>query len=328
LDSFKASLPLVQKMSIYRLNTFIKENNHDVIDYWVERSLIRYVRVVSRKTGHLYMVKVAGYNISFGEDRDPLMKTECFYLETLDANDSVPDNLGKLYDTFLSAYPEHRYRFVLHQCNYFMESRESIFRVCNMPSNGFYNVHLFVELEWFYENLYVVNHEIDRNLTSIFTKAKKVYDGFLPTYSNFVRNADKDISLVQTTWAYFIEQSQLLEKSRKFFVSLCATETTHSAELNELGNIRAEALSFQDTVRRSYTRKSLHEKLSKLRGLHVGTLEKMVYFQSLQNNLLLHFLFFLTEITVLLTKFHTHFIELENLVPSQHRKKSFGMDEA
>jgi|UniRef100_A0A6C0IGU4 hypothetical protein len=307
-------------MSIYRLNTFIKENHHDVLDYWVERSLIRYVRVVSRKTGHLYMVKVAGYNISFGEDRDPLMKTECFYLETVEESDGVPETLGKLYDTFLSAYPEHRYRFVLHQCHYLMESRDSVFRVCNMPSNGFYNVHLFVELEWFYENLYVVNHEVDRNLSHILHKAKKVYEGFLPMYSNFVRNSDKDVALVQTTWAYFQEQQQLLEKSRQFFVSVCASESSHSAELTELGNIRAESLSFQDTVRRSHQRKSLHDKLSKLRGLHVGTMEKMVYFQSLQNNLLLHFLFFLADITLLLTKFHSHFIELENLVPVEHRK--------
>ena len=307
-------------MSIYRLNTFIKENHHDVLDYWVEQSLIRYVRVVSRKSGHLYMVKVAGYNISFGEDRDPLMKTECYYLETIDENDSVPENLGKLYDTFLSAYPEHRYRFVLHQCNYFMESRDSVFRVCNMPSDGFYNVHLFVELEWFYENLYVVNHEVDRNLSHIFHKAKKVYEGFLPMYSNFVRNSDKDVALVQTTWSYFMEQRQLLEKSRDFFVSVCASESSHSAELTELGNIRADSLSFQDTVRRSHKRKSLHDKLAKLRGLHVGTLEKMVYFHSLQNNLLLHFLFFLADISLLLTRFHSHFIELENLVPFEHRK--------
>ena len=309
-------------MSIYRLNTFIKENNHDVLDYWVEKSLIRYVRVVSRKSGHLYMVKVAGYHISFGEDRDPLMKTDCFYLESLDENDSVPDNLGKLYDTFLSAYPEHRYRFVLHQCNYFMESRDSIFRVCNMHSNGFYNVHLFVELEWFYENLFVVNHEVDRNLCNIFQKAKKVYDGFLPMYTNFVRNSDKDVALVQNTWTYFMKQREFLEKSRKVFVSVCDTESSCSSELNELGNIRAEALTFQDTVRRSYKRKYLHEKMSKLRGLHIATLEKMSYFHSLQNNLLLHFLFFLADITLLLTKFHSHFIELENLVPSDQRKPS------
>jgi hypothetical protein len=307
-------------MSVYRLNTFIKENHHDVIDYWAEKSVVRYVRVISRKSGHIYMVKVAGYNISLGEDRDPLTKTECFYLEPLDDDDSVPEDMGRLYDTFLSAFPEHRYRFVLQQSGFFMESRDQVFRACNMPSDSLYNVHLFVELEWFYDNLYIVNHEIDRNISSILVKAKKVYEGFVPMYTKFVRDPEKDVAMVQSTWRYFMEQTDHFEKSRKFYVSLCAKENDISTQLAELGNIRAEALSFQDTVRRSYSRKSLHDKMTKLRRIHIVILEKMTYHQSIQNNLLLHFFFFLADITLLLTKFHTHFIKLDRLVPSRDKK--------
>lgn len=305
-------------MSIHRLNTFIKDNYHDIIDYWTTKdNIIRFVRVVSRKTGQIYMVKVSGYNIPLGggHERETMTKAAYYYLEELDEQDSIPDTLYRLYDTFMSAFPEHRQRFVLHQCNYFMESRETIYRISNMPTDGYYNVHLFVELEWFYENLYVVNHEIDRNLLNIFAKAQKIYNGFVPTYTEMIRQAEKDVVLVQSIWGYFLEQMRLLQKTQKLFTSICHTESTYSLQLEELSNIRAEELSFQDTVRRSCKRKSLHEKMVQLRAIHLTTLEKLLYFQTIGNNILLRFLYFLSEITLLLGKFHAHFVELETLVP-------------
>lgn len=309
-------------MSVHRLNTFIRENFHDVIDYWVERNRVRYTRVVSRKTGRVYLVKVWGYDVEIGgEDRDPLMKSKVFFLEPVETPEEAPEVLRRLYDTFLSAFPEHRDRFVLHRSDYFMETRDRLFRVANCPTDGFCNYHLVVDLEWFYENLYIVNHEIDRNAGLIEAKAQKMYDGFIPMYTNLIRDADKDVALVQGTWSYLQEQTEFYDKSRVFFVSVCDSEYNYQNQMSELNNIRAEALSFQDTVRRSYKRKTFHEKLAGLRKIHLGAIEKLMFFQAVRNNLLLRFLFFISDISLLLSKFHSHFLELENLVPVKERKK-------
>lgn len=304
-------------MSIHRLNTFIKENSHDIVDYWVYRHTVHYVRVVSRKSGWLYMVRVQSYNISLGEDRESLRKTPVFYLDQVDENDPVPPDLHRLYDTFLSAFPEHRDRFLVHHSNFFIDARESIRRISNYPSDGYFNMYLFIELEWFYENLYIVNHEMDRSFSNIMHKCQKIYDGFLPMYSGFVRKPEKDIEVVQNVWVYFQEQKQLYEKSQRFFVQLCQSEYKYHQELIELNHIRTDELSFQDTVRRTHKRKMLQDKLTKLRPLHVSAMERLVYGHTLQNHLMLRFLYFLADITLLLTKFHAHFLELENLIPKK-----------
>jgi len=332
-------------MSIHRLNSFIKENFHDVIDYWIERQKVRYVRVISRKTGRLFMLRVADFNIEYdvsAENRDPFMKTQVLHLESVHIDDrshsrhghedgtrsvqkedDVPATLYKLYDTFLSAFPEHRHRFVLHQSDYFIETRTTVFRIANYPSDAYYNFYLHIDLEWFYENLYIVNHEIERSMTGIEYKSTKMYTGFIPMYTNVIRSVDKDLSIIQSTWTYYEEQINLLSRTTKFFVSICNTEYQYQNELLEMNNMRTESLSFHDTIRRSHRRKILHEKMTKLRALHIATIEKIVYYQSIKNNILLHFLYFLSDITLLLAKFHSHFLELENLVPTREKQKLF-----
>lgn len=306
-------------MSIHRLNSFIKENSHDIVDYWIYHSVIQYVRIISRKSGRMYMVKVASYNIPIGDDRETLRKTPVFYIENVDDTDNVYPDVQRIFDTFLSAFPEHRDRFVIHFSHFFMDGRHSIRRISNYPTDGYYNMYLFIELEWFYENLYIVTHEMDRAFTNIHFKCKKIYDGFLPMYSNMIRRADKDIECVQRVWMYHMQQKQSLEKCQTFFVQVCRSENEYHEQLNQLNQIRAEELSFQETVQRSHKRKILQEKLVKLRPLHASTLERLVSHHCLHNHIMLRFLFFLADITLLLTKFHSHFLQLETLIPKNEK---------
>jgi len=313
-------------MSIHRLNSFIKENFHDVIDYWIERQKVRYVRVISRKTGRLFMLRVADFNIEYdvsADNRDPFMKTQVLHLEAVREDDDIPATLYKLYDTFLGAFPEHRHRFVLHQSDYFIETRTTVFRIANYPSDAYYNFYLHIDLEWFYENLYIVNHEIERSMTGIEHKSTKMYTGFIPMYTNVIRSVEKDLSSIQSTWTYYEEQIHLLSRTTKFFISICNTEYEYQNELLEMNNMRAESLSFHDTIRRSHRRKILHEKMTKLRALHIATIDKIIFYQSIKNNILLHFLYFISDITLLLAKFHSHFLELENLIPTREKQKLF-----
>jgi hypothetical protein len=263
------------------------------------------------------MVKVSSYNISLGEDRESLKKTPIFYLDRVEENDPVSPDLQRLYDTFLSAFPEHRDRFMVHHSNVFMDERNTIHRISNYPTEGYYNMYLFIELEWFYENLYIVTHEMDRAFTNMSFKCQKIYKGFLPMYTGFIRQAEKDIQCIQNVWSYYLEEKQTLEKCQKLFAQVCKSENQYHQELLELNHIRTDELSFQDTVRRSHKRKLLQERLTKLRPLHASALERVVYGHSLQNHLMLRILYFMADITILFTKFHSHFLELENLIPKR-----------
>lgn len=310
-------------MSIHRLNSFIKENDHDIVDYWIYKQHVHYVRVLSRKLGYLYMIKVEKYHISVEDQFEALKRNHCFYLET-SSSESISKKLSKLFDVVSTGFPEYRHRFLLYESNFLMESKDCMFEIANMPTDGLLNFYFCIELEWFYENLFIVNHEMERCTTHLFSKTRKLYEGFVPMYQKLFQNSEKDLRIIEKVWKSFSEHFQQYEKTRKLCLQLTHSENDWAHQLTQLNQFSADNLTFQETVRRTHIRKQLHQKLVKVRGMYDTISKKMIQFHSLQYNFILRYLLFIYEITSLMKQFHCLFLELEALLPS-HRLEDFDM---
>jgi hypothetical protein len=300
-------------MSLLRLHSFLKENSHDIKDYWIMEGVIKFVRVVSRKNGHIYFVRLSELKIKVPEDHpDIFEKSNFYYMEK--SHHEHHESLDTLYDVFLCAFPEYNYRYLLFKGYYMMQEKDMCYQIRNMSDTDYFGFYLFLDIEWFFENTYIVSHEIEKIMTDIQTKTEKMYQGFLPSYHNFC--GEKDITKVNHVWDYYLENQKEFRKCTLLYKSICDAEnsTIHDIEFNEKIS-DSDDLQFKEVVRRGYQKKALGEKLDKILHLKSKSMERMIFYHCIEWKILLKFLVLISKFTKLQSDFHNMVYELESVVP-------------
>ena len=74
--------------SLHRLSTFLTDHGHDLLDIWVYGEQLWYLRVISRKGGHLFYIGIRQYELKLsdveGESPSPFLPSfanAIYYLE-------------------------------------------------------------------------------------------------------------------------------------------------------------------------------------------------------------------------------------------------------
>lgn len=303
-------------MSLYRLQLFLKENSHDIVDYWILNSIIHYIRVSCRKNGHLYFVKTSHYEIRIPEAREEILEKNKYYF--LEESSGDHESLDHLYDTFLCAFPEHKYKYILLEGYYMMQEKNICFQIKNMSDRSNFGFFLFLELEWFYENIYVVSHEIEKLMLDILDKSERMYLGFLPHYKNFTNK--EDATAITNVWDYYGKVFTKMNTTRKLYIDCTNSENRAIHDLHYNEKITdSDDLMFQETVRRQYNKKHLNEKLDKLRHLKNKIIQTNLYYHCIVWRIILKFLLLISRFTKLSSDFHSMVFEMESLVPKSTR---------
>lgn len=300
-------------MSLYRLHSFLKENSHDILDYWIHKSLIYYVRVISRKNGFLYFIKVSEHQIQIPEDENPhtLEKSNFYFLEK-DEHDH--ETLDTLYDVFLRAFPEYNYRYIICNGYYLLQEKDLCFQIKNMSNLDHFGFYLFVDMDWFYENIYIVNHEIEKTCLDIQHRVEKMYHGFIPNYQNFCQSSE--ISKINAIWDYYRQILGQISVCKELYLKIVAIENTtiHDIEFNEKIS-DSDDLTFNETVRRGHQKKVLSEKLDKCVHLKQKTIQKALYLHCLMWKILLKYLLLISKFTKLQSDFQMLVLDFESIIP-------------
>jgi len=300
-------------MSLYRLHSFLKENSHDILDYWVYESYINYVRVISRKNGHIYFVKVFDHHIQVPLDNpQTLEKSDFYYLEESECN----ENLETLYDVFLCGFPEYKYRYILCNGYFLMQEKDICFQIKNMSNLDHFGFYLFIDIDWLYENIYIVSHEIEKLMLDLQSKIEKMYFGFIPNYQGFCQAGE--ITKMNSIWEYYQEILQQLQKANLLYLNIVNGEnqTIHDIEFNDKIN-DSDDLTFQETVRRGHQKKVLAEKLDKMVHLKHKTMVKVLYLHCTQWKILLKYLLLISKFTKLQSDFQSLVYDFESLLPAK-----------
>lgn len=301
-------------MSLYRLHQFLKENSQDVLDYWIYESRVYFARVMSCKNGNLYFIKVASQNILIPKDyeKDHLEKSNFYFMEKHHEDDL--DDLIVLYDVFLCAFPEYNYKYILFQGYHIMQERDICFQIRNMSNLDNFGFYLLLDIEWFFENVYVVSHETEKIMSDVQSRVEKMYMGFLPNYQSFCSSTDS--SRITHVWEYYAQMSRQNAQCRELYIKLVAEEikTIHDINFNEKIS-SSDDLTFQETVRRGHQKKVLSERLEECQSLKQKTMLKSVFLHCQVWKILLKYLLLISRFTKLQSDFQNLVFDFESLVP-------------
>jgi hypothetical protein len=301
-------------MSLPKLQIFLKDHNHDIIDFWICENRVVYVRSINRNTGILVFIKTWKFDITFEQDVSSTYKV--FHLsKVLENEEDYSEKLILLYDSFIKIFPENRKHFILQCSNFLIENRHCIYRLNSFSNDTYNTIHWGIDLDWFYDNLNMVDHEVNRLHFSTISKMEKMYESFIDNYSNFIKKSEQDIKVIHRVWSFYKEQNGQFCRGRSLYLNIAKKENDIKQTYLELDSLNGGSFNFNESLRKSHQKKALRAKLNNLMQLRYKTTKEIALHWNLSYHILISFLYFISEITITLSKFHGLFIELDNIVP-------------
>lgn len=202
------------KMSLRKVNLFLKENNIQIIDFWVEQTQrIRYLRVFHVLSGILFMINVHFYDIKI-ESTDLYFQNIYYIHKVGNFKEDYPEEMILFYDNIKSHFPQYSSTFLFHCSNYFIESRDVIYKIIqdNSPLSSFHTIYYYNDLEWIYENYQNIENSIYPFHNDIYSTIKLSYQDFIEyieslsiNYSSIINNINKLYNKITSFYQSFIK---------------------------------------------------------------------------------------------------------------------------
>lgn len=310
-------------MSIQKLQLFLKDHNQDVMDFWVYRNRLVYLRTMNRNNGLLSFIKTWKFDLVMEQNNS--MTNKIIQMSRVeDQLEDYSEKLILLYDTYIKVFPENRKHFILQSSNFIIENRNWIFRLDSFSNDSYHTIHWGIDLDWFYDNLNMVDHEISRLHFGTISKMEKMYNSFIENYANFITKSEKDIQIIHRIWRYYNEQNSEFSKGRSLYLNIAKKENHLKQSYLELDTLNNGNFNFNESLRKSHEKKALRKKLTNLANLRFRTIKQVFTHWNLSYHILISFLYFIAEITLTLSRFHGLFIELDTIVPPKRLFQQMG----
>lgn len=275
--------------SLAKLTVFLKENNHDIIDYWILEDKIKWIKIISRRGGEIYFVNVYSYNIPFEEFNDPLVRRNFFILTEKQTNHHTPH-----FKIFSEIFKD---RVILFFGNEICESESLWFSAQNVPRTENISLFIIIDLDWFYDNSFVVSHEVHRNIVSLDYENHTFIQKTLSEIATFMKDQNMLKNRVSDLLQKKNTQEQTYEKCKKLYISISKSKTETYSQLIKLDdNIHPDDMTFKSAVHRQYLRKKLHDKMEKLENIQADTLANLSLCYGLKWNYLLQTVYIISSI--------------------------------
>ena len=283
------------------------------MEYWTYKSSVKFIRCIHQETGTLCMIKVGSFDIVM--DSTTKQQNKVYELQrVVDDSEEYSKRLTLLYNTFIKFFPQWKNNFLLQDSNYLMENHDFIYKIYNFPFDSYRTIHWMIDLEWFYENLSMLSHEMNKFHMSVNRKTVEIYKQFLQMFESFLRSPEKDINIIHNIWKLYLEQNNNLNKSSALYKNVSKLETQLKSEYIKLEETYT-SFHFQDSLRKSHKKKMIRNKLHQVMDFKKNVTQKINFCWNKSYNILLEFLLFLSEMTTVLSRFHSLFTDLENLLP-------------
>lgn len=301
-------------MSLQKLQMFLKDHHQDVIDYWECAGKLVFIRTINRNNGILMLIKTWRFDIPIAED--PSISSKIYQMTRVEENEEdFSEKLILHYDTFIKIFPENRKHFILQSNNYLMENRNMIFRMNSFTNDSYSTIHWGMDLDWFYDNLNMVDHELSRLHFSTIAKMEKMYHTFVDNYANFIKKSEEDVQIIHRVWQHYADQNAIFLQGRKLYLAISKKENEIKQTYLDLDNLNGGSFNFNESLRKSHEKKSLRSKLNNLLQLRYKAMKEIIVTWNLSYHILISFLYFIAEITTTLSRFHGLFIDLDRILP-------------
>lgn len=294
-------------MSLHKLVTFLKEHQHEILDYWILDQQIKWVKVVSKRSGEMYMINVFGFRLTSDSVQEIPNKTNQYIMQ-----DCLPED-----DTVACIFQNLKNfenKFVVLHGNEVYESQTSVYRATNLPKISHLSLYMMIDLEWFYDNAYVVSHEVQRSYQEIVMQTEEFVQKTTKNVSSFIRDERPIYNCVANLLKKYEKQKTSLGQCKDLFIRICKDESQTNIALYKVDDsIHPGDMTFKGAVHRQYLRKKLVDKADRLDHLKIGSMVNMNYYFNLKWNYLLQLLVFCLRINLLMEKILTAVFSMEKL---------------
>lgn len=292
--------------SLQKLITFFKENHHDVVDYWYIENRIKWIKIISRKGGEIYFVNVYSFKFFIEESEELIERKARFKLIESVANNS--------FDYLWKQFQNNKNRFIFIRGNEISESENSFYTATNLPKISNLYFYLIIELEWFYENLFIVNSEIQRCYDDIFGHVRQNVKDLLMTTKSFLRD-DSELNQAVSKLLIKSEKSRDINtKSRDLYKKVCKDETDYHIQIFKMDNaIDPNNMTFKASVERQYHRKKIFEKIEQLEIIKSALVQKINYSFIMKWNFYLQLMIITNNISQLIESIMTIIMDASNI---------------
>jgi len=298
-------------MSLNKLLIFFKENQHDVVDYWILDEKIKWIKVCNRKGGDIYMINIFSYNISLDGAEDIHYKTNRFLLyET----DNPTMEMREVYTGLTQISKEVKNKFILVGGNEVCESENTWYKAHNLPKLNCYSLYMVIDLEWFYENVYVISHEIKRHQTNACLKICEFVQSALGDVNTFLKEDEQIKKCITKLMSKFQHNRKNLARSQQLYTTVCKDCSQTSLSLQKVDeHIHPNDMNFRSAVNRQYMRKKLTDKMDKLEDVKIGTISNICYFSGMKWNYLVQSMLLASRLVNLMKSIITSTKDAERL---------------
>ena len=303
---------------LLKLQTFLKDNNLDVLDYWInEKAIICFIRVLQKKTGIFLMLKMRQFHITLDENKfvNENKYTKIYKMSQCTAYEDKPESLLTYYDMLLRTIPECRKNFMYQQSNYLICNHDSVYEV---KANYNDNIRFFywnVDLEWFYENISNLEYELTKWEQLLIMKMQKQCFAFMHNDDHFLKNSEKDRSTMKNVFEMYQSSFQEYQKYKRLYLKIIGIETVLKGQYLEMENVHSMGtFDFNESLRKTHRKNILRKKLKELFTLRCEAIVHINEHWNKLHSIILEILYFTNEMKIILSRYNTLFVDIENFV--------------
>ena len=295
-------------MSINRLKLYLKSNQQEIIDYWVESSSLCYVRAIHISSGNVYFLNVGSFSIvidsSLREFNDVY-----FIVKVGKYEEDYSEQLIVFYDMIQNLFPQYSAQTILHYKRYLIEDRNTIYKVIhNNNISSLVLMYPIFSLEWFYEHYTDMEKFMSPFTRDVIAKTNDIYVSFLNSFENFFKTSQEHLNMFQQTHSTISEKTILYHKYSSLYIKICIQEKIFLKEIKTLEDY-STSYTVNDTNLKIQKRTAIKKKLSELQSLKVNIRNNLLQSRDDMFHFRLYFIYFLNEMKSSLSRFQSLLID-------------------
>lgn len=298
-------------MSINRLKLYLKSNQQEIIDYWVENSSLCYVRVIHISSGNVYFLNVGSFSIVIDSSLQEFNDVY-FIVKIGKYEEDYSEQLIIFYDMIQNLFPQFSAQAILHYKKYLIEDRDTIYKVVH--SNSISSLLLLYpnfSLEWFYEHCVDIEKFMTPLTKDVILKTNDVYITFLNSFESFFKTSQEHLNLFQQTHGKISEKTTLYHKYSSLYIKICIQEKIFLKEIKNLEDY-STSYTVNDTNLKIQKRTAVKKKLSELQSLKINIRNNLIHSRDDMFHFRLYFIYFLNEMKSSLSRFQTLLIDYKS----------------
>lgn len=150
-------------MSIRKINSYLKENNIQILDYWIDQSFrIHYLRTFHVLSCSFFFLNVHFYDLKL--ETNDLYYHKVFYISKVgDYKEDYSEEMILFFEKIENSFPQYSSSILFQYYNYMIENRKKIYKIIPYQTSDtfpYLSVYYSTDLQSIYDDKQSVEYSI------------------------------------------------------------------------------------------------------------------------------------------------------------------------